>query len=134
MKKVFLLIALLVLGQVNAYGAEGASAAAEEAAEESVYDMPVYDGETDEFFKNSAFVGDSIMLGYKNYCLSKDDGFMGNPLFLASGSFSLWQAVSPVSSDSLHPLYQGEKTLVEDAVVKSGSEKVFICLGTNDLG
>ncbi|MCD8157639.1 MAG: GDSL-type esterase/lipase family protein [Clostridiales bacterium] len=96
--------------------------------------MPLYNDETDGFFENSAFVGDSIMVGFERYCRSMGDGFLSDPVFLAAGSFSLWQAVSPVSESTLHPVYQGEKMLIEDAVEKSGVSKVFICLGGNDLG
>ncbi len=144
MKKFVLFIAVMALCCGNVFAEEDLSQAdsvveSAEAEPELEYplavpDMPVYDSETDGFFKNSAFVGDSIMLGYKMYCQSKGEGFLGEPLFLASGSFSLWQSVSPVTEESLHPEYNGEKRLVEEAVAESGSDRVFISLGTNDLG
>ncbi len=97
-------------------------------------DMPIYDSETDKFFENSVFIGDSVMVGFQRYCLTKGSGYMSDPLFLATTSFSLMQAIGPVTSSTLHPVYQGEKLSVEDAIAKSGAERAFLFFGMNDLG
>ncbi|MCD8090599.1 MAG: SGNH/GDSL hydrolase family protein [Clostridiales bacterium] len=99
-----------------------------------VPDMPIYDDETDKFFENSVFIGDSLMVGFQRYCQSKGSGYFGSPLFLAATSFSLLQAVGPVTSSTLHPYYQGEKLSVEDSIAKSGADRAFLFFGMNDLG
>ncbi|MCD7778389.1 MAG: SGNH/GDSL hydrolase family protein [Clostridiales bacterium] len=99
----------------------------------AVPDMPIYDEETDKFFENSVFYGDSLTVGFGRYCEALGEGFFCNPLFLASTSFSLKQAIGPVTDTTLHPTYGGEKLSPEDTIVKTGAEKVFLFLGMNDL-
>ncbi len=82
------------------------------------------------FFNDVAFIGDSVSLKLKTYCMS---GSLGKAQFFAVGSFSLVNALTPVSANSCHPTYQGEKMLAEDCVLKSGARKVYIMLGMNDL-
>lgn len=96
-------------------------------------DIDVDDTSTDGFFANSLFVGDSLMEGFKRYCQWKGDDFMGGPRFFSVKSFSLYKANKPVSENSLHPTYEGEKMKVEDAVVKSGADRVFLFFGINDM-
>ncbi len=98
-----------------------------------VPDIDIYDSTTDGFFKNSIFVGDSLMEGFRTYCMSKGDGFLSEPLFLASKSFSLKQALRPISESSRHPYFRGQKMLVEDAVAESKAEKAFLFFGINDM-
>lgn len=95
----------------------------------------VYDGvKEDAFFKNSVFIGDSVMMGFRNYILRQEEGFMGSPEFLVSGSYSLRMALNPVSSTTIHPVYQGEQQLIWDAIKMLGVDKAFIALGLNDIG
>lgn len=95
----------------------------------------VYDGtKEDAFFEKSVFVGDSVMMGFRNYILRQEAGFMGNPEFLVSGSYSLRMALNPVSSTTIHPIYQGEQRLIWDSMSMLGVDKVFIALGLNDIG
>lgn len=93
--------------------------------------------ECDEYFKNSVIVGDSIMLGFKTYVGQKrstNDDFMSTLKFHAGGSYGVHNALLPVSSKSVHPLFEGVQTPIEDAVQKMGVEKVFILFGLNDVG
>lgn len=95
----------------------------------------IYDGtQEDSFFENSVFVGDSVMMGFRNYILRQEDGFMGNPEFLVSGSYSLRMALNPVSENTIHPVYQGKQQLIWDAMAMLGVKKAFIALGLNDIG
>lgn len=96
----------------------------------------VYDGTTEDvFFENSVFVGDSVMMGFRNYILRQGvDGFMGNPEFLVSGSYSLRMALNPISETTIHPIYQGEQRLIWDAMSMLGVDKAFLALGLNDIG
>lgn len=86
------------------------------------------------FFGNSAFIGDSVMLGMSNYATKKGGDFLGGPLFLVAGSFSAAHALQKVSSESPHPLYKGERRLIEDSIKQSGVDKVFLFFGLNDIG
>ena len=95
----------------------------------------IYDGiKEDSFFENSVFVGDSVMMGFRNYILRQEEGFMGNPEFLVSGSYSLRMALNPVSDKTIHPIYQGEQRLIWDSMSMLGVKKAFIALGLNDIG
>lgn len=94
----------------------------------------VYGTEEDSFFENSVFVGDSVMMGFRNYILKQEEGFLGNPEFLVSGSYSLRMALNPVSDKTIHPIYQGEQRLIWDSMKMMGVDKVFLFFGLNDIG
>lgn len=94
----------------------------------------VISNEADQFFVNSVFVGDSVMMGFNNYVRKKEAGFLGNPSFLTAGSFSVRWALMPISNESVHPTYQGRKVLVEDGISLMGAKKAFLFFGINDLG
>ncbi len=96
-------------------------------------DIDINDRETDPFFENSLFLGDSLMVGFGSYCQWKGSGFMGEPTVLAVKSFTLRKANRPVTQDSLHPYYMGEKMKLEDIVEKSGANRVFLFFGINDM-
>lgn len=92
-----------------------------------------------DFYSKSVFVGDSVMYGFELHCnylndnMKSDEEFLGGPLFLAAGSFSLYHALSD-SSNAVLPVYKGEKTKVEDAIEKMENvENVFLFFGINDF-
>ncbi len=84
------------------------------------------------YFDDTAFVGDSVSLKLSYYSMAS--GALGNAQFFTAGSLSCANALWEISDESVHPSYQGEKTLVEDCVAKSGVKKVYIMLGMNDIG
>lgn len=86
-----------------------------------------------DFFNDAVFVGDSVSLRLTYYCQSHK-GVLGTSQFLTSGSLGSGNALEKISEDSVHPVYQGEKMLIEDGVKASGAKKVFIMLGMNDIG
>lgn len=86
-----------------------------------------------DFFNDAVFVGDSVSLRLTYYCQSHK-GVLGTAQFLTSGSLGSGNALEKISEDSVHPVYQGEKMLIEDGVKASGAKKVFIMLGMNDVG
>ena len=91
----------------------------------------------DEYFKDSVIVGDSVMLGFKNYVGQKratNSGFLSSAKFHVGGSYGVHNALQPVSSKSVHPLFGGDQTTIEDAVKAMGAERVFILFGLNDVG
>lgn len=83
------------------------------------------------YFEDAVFVGDSVSMSLQFYCASTKA--LGNTTFLCAGSLSPLNAHWPISSESKHPVYKGEKLTVEDAVAKTGAKKVYILLGINSL-
>lgn len=93
--------------------------------------------EADASFLNDAvFIGDSVTLKLKNYVTYRrktNPEFFGKAQFLAAGSMGSGNALRPLSPDSIHPLYNGEKNLLEDNAAKMGARKIYIMLGINDI-
>lgn len=85
------------------------------------------------YYGSSVFVGDSIMVGFRNYC-AKQKTFVHNIQFLAAGNYSAFNAMKPVTNNNVHPMYRGKKYQVWDAIPLIGSQRVFLLLGMNDLG
>ena len=93
----------------------------------------VEEAEIDAYLADSVLIGDSIVLGYRNYCTKSEDEVLKSIKFLVAGNFSAHNAFWEVSSKSVHPLYQGEQRPVWESVSLVGAKNVFICLGLNDL-
>lgn len=91
------------------------------------------DTEINSYLADSVIIGDSIALGYRNYCMKSGNDVLKGIKFLAAGSFSAHNALWPVSSESVHPLYQGKQYPVWESVAMMGVQNVFICFGLNDL-
>ena len=89
--------------------------------------------QVNEYYSTSAFVGDSVMLGFSQYCENKGEEFLGGPLFLVAGSFSLRNAMLE-GNDGVLPTYKGEKMKVENALEMADNiDKVFLFFGINDF-
>ena len=93
----------------------------------------VEDAEIDAYLADSVIIGDSIVLGYRNYCTRSEEETLKSIKFLAAGNFSAHNALWEVSSKSVHPLYQGEQRPVWESVSLIGAKNIFICVGLNDL-
>lgn len=124
--------------------AESSEASEEEAGEAAQSGEDAGDGEEgealeenaeeiDAYFDDSVFVGDSIMLGFRNYAMKRQDTFLSRMGFLAAGSYSANNALWDVDDKSVHPVYQGEQRQVWESISLMGSKKVFLMLGMNDL-
>lgn len=100
---------------------------------ETVPVIEVKEEDIDAYFANSVFVGDSIMLGFRNYSMKQKESFLNNIKFLAAGSFSASNALWDVTKKSVHPVYKGKKCHIWESIADMGADKVFICLGMNDL-
>ncbi|MBQ7647178.1 MAG: SGNH/GDSL hydrolase family protein [Clostridia bacterium] len=96
-------------------------------------------GPEDQFYNDSVFVGNSIMLGFSNYAKKtrnseETKGYLGSAKFFCGGSFGVYNNARPIKEDSTHPEYQGKKYTVEDAIGVMGSKTVYLNLmGLNDL-
>ena len=93
----------------------------------------VEEAEIDAYLADSVLIGDSIVLGYRNYCTKSEEEALKSIRFLVAGNFSAHNALWEVSSKSVHPLYQGEQRPVWESVSLVGAKNVFISLGLNDL-
>lgn len=85
--------------------------------------------EYDEYFKNSMFIGNSIMVHFYNFRDSmayRQPGFLGKCAILASSNYSALEDSKPVSESSWHPKYGGVKTKAADAVADSGVDTVYL--------
>ena len=90
----------------------------------------------DSYFNDTIFVGDSISLKLQQFVIRYRKAYptmLGNAEFLVAGSFSTHAALADVSNDSLHPMVDGVKMTVEDALAAKGAKKVYIMLGMNDV-
>lgn len=94
----------------------------------------ILDDDADSFFEKSVFIGDSVMMGFRNFVMGQPEGFLGGPEFLVSGSFSVRMALNEISKDTIHPIYQGEQHYIWDSISMMGAEKVFLFFGLNDIG
>ena len=88
---------------------------------------PVLENPPLELYSDAAFVGDSI-----TYIMFQNEtrlGILGHPLFLVRSGTSLNGLVLRYKN----VYFQGEELNLESAVAASGSKKIFIMLGQNDL-
>lgn len=95
--------------------------------------MEISEEEIDAYFADSVFVGDSIMLGFRNYCMKQKDSFLNDIQFLASGSFSVTNSLWDVNEKSVHPVYQGQKRQIWESISMMDVKRVFLFFGMNDL-
>ena len=85
----------------------------------------------EEYFRESAFVGDSVMSGYKLYLARHKESPVSASTFLAATSYATYHAIK--ENSSMHPAYQGVQQPVWKSIAQMGAKRVFIMLGTNDL-
>lgn len=90
------------------------------------------------FFADAVFVGDSLTVGFEEYCKSRPDSIAAETTrFLARVSCSAKVALSSnalTKYSNVMPKYNGSPEYIEKAIAQmSGVGKVFICFGMNDL-
>ncbi len=90
------------------------------------------DEELRDYYGDSVFIGDSIMLGFRNYS-AKQETYVHDIQFLAAGSYGVNNALKPVKGDNVHPKYKGKKYQLWDAIPLIGSKRAFIMFGMNDI-
>ncbi len=93
----------------------------------------------DTYFKNSVFVGNSIMLHFKNYTERKraaDKSFLGNANFFAAASFSYYNNAHQTadSKDCALPSFRGQPMNITQAVGEMNIGTVYLSLmALNDI-
>ncbi|MCM1118227.1 MAG: GDSL-type esterase/lipase family protein [bacterium] len=90
------------------------------------------DEELRAYYGDSVFIGDSIMVGFRNYS-AKQETYVHDIQFLAVGCYGVNNALKPVKGDNVHPKYQGKKCQLWDAIPLIGSKRAFIMFGMNDI-
>lgn len=84
-----------------------------------------------KFYSTSAFIGSSIGVGQKMYFDSQGKGYLGDPLMLVVGCYSFNNDKRGLAKYKVK--YKGTPMMAKDAIYKSGVDKVFISMGTNDM-
>ncbi len=93
----------------------------------------------DAYFNDSVFVGNSIMLHYKNYITNgraTNNSLLGNASFFAAASFSFYNNKNQKAeqSDCAWPVYRGEKMNISSAVSAMNVKTVYLSLmALNDI-
>ena len=113
--------------------AETAQAAKESAAETKASGREVTEEEIDAFYADAVLVGDSVILGFRNYAQKSGDPFLKSMGILCAGSFSVHNSFDPVNSKSVHPVYQGKQRHVWESIAMMGRKQVFLFFGLNDI-
>lgn len=104
------------------------------------YNAILYSGMISEtaFFADAVFIGDSLTVGFEEYCRSHSDSIAADSThFLSRVSCSAKAAVSPNALSAhagIMPKYNGSVQYIENAVAQMENvNKMFICFGMNDL-
>lgn len=86
----------------------------------------------DSWFDDCVFIGDSVTLGLSLYNDWMD--VFGNADFVCSAGLNWHNAQWDIDDENaVHPLYNGDKILVEDAINITGADKAIIGFGMNDI-
>ena len=119
--------------QAAAESSAAGTAATETTAETKADGRAVSEAEIDAFYADSVLVGDSVMLGFRNYAQKSGDPFLKSIGILCAGSFSMHNSFDPVSGKSVHPIYQGKQRHVWESIAMMGRKQVFLFFGLNDI-
>ncbi len=84
-----------------------------------------------KYYKNAAFIGNSVGLGQKYYFNRQGKNFLGNPTMLVRGCYSFYNDKHSCTKWMIH--YKGKAMKAKNAVKACHCDKVFINMGTNDF-
>ena len=93
--------------------------------------LPGHDPVDGSYFDDAVFIGDSVSLKLSYYEAAMNK--LGKAQFLVAGSLGSGNALWKVSNESVHPVYNGQKMLLEESVPLTGAKKLYIMLGMNDI-
>ena len=118
-------------GRLPYAGAESTETVNTTAAPASTTQSRTTSQDAAAYFARSVFIGDSVVVGYRNYLAAHKESPVSSVTFLAATSYSAAHALN--ENDSLHPMYCGKKQPVWTSISQMDVDRVFIMLGTNDL-
>ncbi|MEG1742919.1 MAG: hypothetical protein RR246_02000, partial [Clostridia bacterium] len=85
----------------------------------------------DDYFADSVFIGNSIMVHFKNYYSNKKaevSGFLGRASFFCLSNYSAEKDFGEITNESWHPSYAGEKMHSWDAIKAMKAKTVYLNL------
>lgn len=85
------------------------------------------------FYDNAIFIGDNVVNDLHSYAQLTDASVIAGSDFLAMDTFSLKHAIKPLEDDTTKPSLKGVKYDTWEAIKVSGSDRVFLQFGINDL-
>lgn len=86
------------------------------------------------FYSESAFVGDSLLIGFRTYLQRNDmDACFVKSTMLASYSYSTRAAIRSITSESIHPIYKGMERQVWESIQLAGAKRVFLMFWANEI-
>lgn len=94
---------------------------------------------TEPFLQEAVFVGDFATQQLRYYMTGQAErratleNVYGIPQFLASDKLGCVSALWPVTADSVHPSWRGNKMALEEALEKIMPARLYLMLGYNDL-
>ncbi len=108
---------------------------------QNIADLDSYEikpDDLDEYFRDSVFVGNSIMVHFKNYVTTRrayDANFLGKCKILARSAYSPFLEFEKKPRTDLFMEFQGEHLHVWDAIKATGAKTAYISLmALNELG
>ena len=90
----------------------------------------------DEDFDRTVFVGDESALILGNYVQRQrqtHSNTLGSAKFFVQEGLTVDGLLEPVSEASIHPVFQGTKMTLEDAIARMGASCVVLMLGRDDI-
>ena len=85
------------------------------------------------FYDNAIFIGDTVLNDLHSYAQLKETSVIAGSDFLTMDTFSLKHALKPLEDDTTKPSLKGIKYDTWEAIKVSGSDRVFLQFGINDL-
>lgn len=87
-----------------------------------------------DFFENAVFAGDSVLSHFYWKVPFYDKETFGGSDFLVAVSYSVREALKPVSETSIHPMFKGEQRQIWESMKLLEPKRVFLFFGLNDIG
>lgn len=78
-----------------------------------------------DFFEDTVFAGDSVLSHFYWKVPFYDKENFGGSDFLVAVSYSVREALKPVSETSIHPMYKGEQRQIWDSMELLNPKRVF---------
>lgn len=104
------------------------------AAEQSQEYTPEELAAIADFYAQSAFVGDSLLVGFRSFIQKNDtEASFARSAMLAAYSYSTRAALMPISENTVHPFYMGAQRQVWDSINLAGAKRVFLMFWANEI-